>query len=477
MNNDFVTQISNKIKSSDLTQKEIVAGGRSIHFIYLKSVIDKDLLTLGVFSPIVSYKEEIEDLETLQTKVLKVGETEIEKDFDKMVSAITENKVLLFLDNEKNCLTIDVEYVPARQPTEPPTSAVIKGPREGFTESLKTNVALLRKRLKTEKLVFENLSVGKYSNTQISLCYIDGIADKGIIKKITKRLKEINIDGIIDSYYILSFLEERPGSIFKQVGSSEKPDIVTAKILEGRVAILVDNSPIVLTLPFLFIEDMQNSNDYYTRAQFVTYIRLIRLFGVFVASILPGVYLALRLYHYNLMPLSFLITIISATQFVPFSPFIEILFTTILFRLLYEVSLRLPSYLGLATSIVGALILGDTGVKAGLISPPGVMIVALSIISTYIIPDQADQFNIIRLAILLLGGGIGIFGVVCGVVFIVGYMNSITSYGAPYLAPISPLVVNDLKDTLKMVDITKMKTRPKSFKNNNEVRQRNEKRD
>lgn len=473
MNNKLIEKIKIKMKNnSDVAVKDVKVCNVDIQFVYLKSTTDKELLTVGVFSPIVSCEKEKVDLEIIKNEVLKVGEIEIVENFEDMVKEIIQNKVLLFIGDGEKCLSIDLEYFPSRQPSEPPTSAVIKGPREGFTESLKTNIALMRKRLKTEAFTIEDFEVGKYSKTKVTICYLCGIADKKVIKQISNKIKAINIDGIVDSYYIQGFLEEKPNSLFKQVGTSEKPDIVVSKMLEGRVAILVDNSPIVLTLPFIFNEDMQNSNDYYTRHQYTTYIRLVRIFGVFIASILPGVYLSLRLYHYNLMPLSFLITIINSTQFVPFSPFIELVFILILFRLLYEVSLRLPSYLGLATSIVGALILGDTGVKAGLISPPGVMIIALSVISVYIIPDQADQFNIVRIILIIIGGGVGIFGIVCCIIFIIAYMNSINSYGAPYLAPLSPLVISDIKDTIVKVNITDMKKRPKSFKNKNKIRQR-----
>ena len=288
--------------------------------------------------------------------------------------------------------------------------------------------------------------------------------------KVCQKIEKISIDGIIDSFYVLSFLQDRPNSLFKQIGNTEKPDVVSAKMLEGKVAIIVDNSPIVLTVPFVIFEELQNSNDYYTNHHYSSLVRVIRMLGMLIAIISPGLYLALELYHYNLLPLNFLITIADTAQGLPFTPFLEILFIFLLFQVLYEVSLRLPSYLGLATSIVGALILGDTGVKAGLISPPGVIIVALAKIALYTIPEQASQVSVLQVIFIILGGSLGLGGLVAGMVYFVDYLNTLDSFGTPYLAPYSPRVPEDLEDGVFKSPINDMKTRPKTFKNKNKVR-------
>ena len=274
----------------------------------------------------------------------------------------------------------------------------------------------------------------------------------------------------MDSYYLLSLLASRPNSVLKQVGCAEKPDIIAAKMLEGRVAIIVDNSPIVLTIPFVFLEDLQNSNDYYINYIYSTFIRFIRLMGIFISVLGPGAYIALQLFHYNILPIKYLITIADTTQQVPFTPFIEILFILLLFQILYEVSLRLPSYLGLATSIVGALILGDTGVKAGLISPPTVIVVAIAKIALYTVPEQSAQVNIFQFVFLVLGAAVGLLGLIGGCIYLLAYANSIENYGAPYLAPFSPFILSDNKDGLFKVPLSEMTERPKSFENENKER-------
>ncbi|MDD3232332.1 MAG: spore germination protein, partial [Clostridia bacterium] len=359
---------------------------------------------------------------------------------------------------------------PSRMPNEPPTNAVIYGPRVGFTENIKANIAMLRKRLPTENLVLKEFVIGTYTKTKVCLSYLKGIANMHIVKEISKKLEDINIDGIIDTHYILSYLQKDEIKFFKKAGITEKPDIVVAKMLEGRVSILIEGSPVVLTLPFIIFEDIQNANDYYTNPIYTSFIRFIRIIGILVATIVPGLYLALRLYHYNILPLRFLITISNTTESLPFTPFIEMIFILILFQILYEASLRLPRYLGLATSIVGALILGETGVSAGLISPPGVMIIAMSIISVYIVPDQMAQLTILRVVFLIIGGTVGILGIIGAMIYIMNEMATFQRYNVPYLSPYAPRIKGDLKDGIIMQPISKMTMRPKSLNVKNKKR-------
>lgn len=461
--NNFKKKLKN---NPDLIVRKLCSKSGDIGLVYLKSMTNEELISKSIIQPILKLKKDDINLESLKSEILQTVNCEEIDTFDEAINAIVQNNVILFLEKQNKYLKIDVEFFIFRQPSEPPTSSVLRGPREGFTENIKTNISMIRRRLKTEDLVFKNMYVGRYSNTLVSLCYLDGVADKKILKQIEKQIKSINIDGIVSSYYIESLLEERPYSLFKQVGSTEKPDIACAKILEGRIAILVDNCPVVLTLPFIYAEEVQDVNDYNGRFYYSSYMRWIRILGLFMAVIVPGAYLAMRLYHYKIIPLKFLITISNSNQGLPFTPFIEMLFILVLFEILYEVSLRLPKFLGLATSIVGALILGDTGVKAGLISPPGVMIIAISIISVYTIPDQSMQLSLIRFVFLLLGGTLGFLGMVAGIIYFCNYLNSLNAYSAPYLAPISPYVKSDRKDAMIKQPLIDMKDRPKSFKNN-----------
>lgn len=466
---EIIDELKNELQNNpDVLVREIIVSNKKISLVFFKSTVDKLLFVQSIISPLIDYKGEV-TLDTLKNKVLKVIEIEEveKKDF---IKQIIRNKVLLIVEGERNALSLDIESLPTRQPSEPPTSPTIQGPREGFTESVKTTIALMRKQLPSKHLVIKNYFVGELTHTQICLFYLDNVADKKIVKYLEKKIMSINTDGILDSHYIVEYLSKKPNSLFEQFGTTEKPDIVTAKILEGRVAIAVDGSPIVLTIPYMIFEDVQNSNDYYTNQHYATFIRYIRTLGIIMATVIPGVYLSFRLYHYKVVPLKYILTINATTQNLPFTPFLELLFILILFQILYEVSLRLPRYLGIATSIVGALVLGDTGVQAGLISPPGIIVIALSLISVYAIPNQAPQLTIIRFIFLLIGGTLGLLGIVGAMVYFINYLNTLNDFDTPFLAPYAPKIKSDLKDGLHRKSLDKMEKRPKSFPNNDKFR-------
>ncbi len=465
--NYFKEKLNNNF---DVTSRIIHVGESKLGMLFIKSLMDKESLILSIMAPLIDYKGKNVTFDELEKNVLKIFELERVDTDEDVITKLTQNNLIIFLEGEKGAIATDMEKAPVRTPAEPPTSSVIMGPREGFVEDIKSNIALIRMRLKTDKLILKEFELGRYTKTKICLFSIKGITDQELVEKVSKKLEAIDIDGVIDSHYILSFLQEGQNLLFKQIGTTEKPDIVAAKMLEGRLAILVDGSPIALTLPFVFLEDMQSANDYYTNPIYVSFMRIIRAIGVFLAAVLPGVFLAFRLYHYKALPLKYLITVSNSTQGLPFSPFIEMVFILVLFQILYEVSLRLPRYLGIATSIVGALVLGDTGVKAGLISSPVVIIIAMSIIAVYTVPEQAPQLTVLRAIFILLGGTLGILGIVAGMIYFVNEMNILNFYGVPYLAPFSPKVSADLKDALTKASVTQMKERPKFIKTKNKVR-------
>ncbi len=455
--------------SFDVVDRVLNLKDISVGFIYLKSFTDNLIFSTAIYQPISSYEGKL-DFDVIKKLVQANDIKGIKK--EEIVDNILKGGVVILTNNSNKILSVDIQKFNARAPSEPPTTPVIQGPREGFTEDIKTNIGLLRKRFYSADLVLKNLTVGKRTQTQIIIAYLDSVVDKRIVKEIEKKLKKIDIDGVVDSYYLIPFLIDRPNSLFKQVGNTEKPDIVCAKLLEGRVAIMVDNTPMVLTVPFVLLEELQNTNDYYTNYIYSTLLRFVRLIGSLFAILGPGIYIALQLFHYNILPLKYLITIADSTQQIPFTPFIEILFISLLFQILYEVSLRLPSYLGLATSIVGALILGDTGVKAGLISPPAVIVVAIAKIALYTIPEQSAQITVLQFIFLLIGASVGLLGIIGGAIYFIGYLNSIENYRTPYLAPFSPFILRDNKDGIVKVPLTSMKERPLSFETNNKRRQK-----
>lgn len=459
--------------SQDLIVREFVSFGKiNSAVVYIDGSVDKQFLISGVLNPLQTSpppkKDDVTDYAV--SKIVAFAQAKVESDESTIITNLNNGFCTIFFENTTSVVCVDSTKWPVRLPSEPPTSAVINGPREGFVEDIVTNVALIRKRLKTPDVIFDKMEVGRYSKTQVRVCYIHGIVHPKIVKKIKDKIRNIDIDGVVDSSYISAFLEDRRHSVFRQVGTSEKPDIIASKLLEGRVAVIVDGSPIVLTLPYVLWEDFQSSNDYYTTPMRATIQRWLRAFGALIAIILPGCYVAVMLYHYKIIPIKLLISIANSIQGIPLSPFLEVLFIIFLFEILYEASLRMPKYLGLALSVVGALILGDTAVKAGLVSPPAVMIVALTGVMSYTVPNQTSQISFLRLVFTFLGGILGFYGIIIGGLFLAGYLCSIKNYGAPYLAPLGPFVAKDQKDAIFKKPITSQITRPKSFPNVNNRR-------
>lgn len=361
---------------------------------------------------------------------------------------------------------------PQRGLTEPPTSQVLLGPREGFVENIDTNIALIKKRLKCKDLKWIKFTIGEYTQTQVLVTYIDSIADPSVIKAITTRLKKINCDGIIDSSYISECLNPDRIALYKAAASEEKPDIVVSRLLEGRVAILVDGSPVVLTIPHLFLENVQNSNDYYSGNAGVTMKRIIRLLGCFIAILLPGFFLAVSLYHLSIIPLNTLGSIANATNNDLFPPIVEMIIVILLFEIIYEATLIMPKHLGSATSIIAVFVVGEVAASVGLLSAPTVLVVAISGITSYIMPNMISQISMLRFLFCLIGGFLGLYGLVAGFIVLLVYTAGIDHYGSPYLAPFAPYIADDQKDALEKVPFPEMIKRPYSIANRNPIRQR-----
>ena len=371
--------------------------------------------------------------------------------------------IAFFIEDDDNAYIFSLRKPSARAIGEPPTSSVMKGPREGFVEEIKTNTSMIRRRIKSPDLVMKSFQVGRYSATTVSVMYVRGIADENVVKTICEKISKIDVDGVVDSAYVLSFIQTRKNSFFLQAGTSEKPDVVSAKLLEGRIAIVVDGSPIVVTLPYLVFEDVQDGYDYYSGDWRASMIRVFRFLGAMLTIFLPGAYIALQTYHFQLLPLKFLMTLMSATTNIPFPPAIEMLLVMTLFEILNQASIRMPRYFGISLSVVGAIVLGDTAVKAGLISSPSVLVVALSAIGIFCVPDQVGAMSILRFLYLCISAVMGFVGIIILSLVIIAYLASLDNFGTPYLAPYAPRISPDLQDGLMKADSSSMELRPYSI--------------
>jgi spore germination protein KA len=358
---------------------------------------------------------------------------------------------------------VSVKGYGSRAITEPPNATTIRGPREGFTEELKTNLMLLKKRIHSDKLIADELSAGRYTKTTVTLCYIDGIADKKVVESLKQKIESIDIDAVHDSSYIQKFLEKSPYSLFKQIGATEKPDIAAAKMTEGRVCIIVDNSPLVLTAPFLLYENFQDSEDYYSRKHKSDYNRILRILSLVLAASLPALHVAVALHQYHIVPLKYLVSLINAMSDMPISPVVEMLLVLFLFDLLHQASVRMPRSIGLALNIVGALVLGDTAVKAGILSPPSVIVGAISGIGLFAVPEQGGAFSLLRIGFVLAAAAFGLYGLLFSLMLLTLYLVGLDTYATPYLAPFAPHIAADAADGILRDEIVDMETRPTSI--------------
>ncbi len=445
-----------------------VSCGIELTVVCLDTMCDDKKVSSYVLQPLV-YAEGATDISAVKT-TLMAGAV-VSKTVN-LQSAIEDfvNGYTLVWDSKGNCLSVDTRTTIGRAVAEPPTSMVLRGPREGFVEDLKVNITLLRKRLKTTSFKAININVGKYTNTAVSICYIDGIADQTIVEKITQQLQAIDTDAILDSSYLARYLDTNKTILFRRVGITEKPDIAVAKMIEGRVAIVVDGSPMVLTLPYLFVEDMQSPGDYYENSSITVFGRILRFVSVLASVLLPSLYVCLQVYNYQIIPLKFLITIMNASEAIPFSPLAEMLLVLIIFDILREANLRMPSAVGISLSLVGAIVLGDAAVKAGLLGAPAVMIGALSGIGLFTLPDNTLVMSLMRLIVTFLGGVMGLLGVTLATIVTLLYLASLQNNKTPFLAPFAPNIPNDRQDAIGQKPVPDMDKRPESIPNENKTR-------
>ena len=442
--------------------------GIALKVVCLDPMCDDAKISSFVLQPL-AYLHDAKKIDDVKTRLAVGAGVNNPPNFYSIVEDFVNGYTLVF-DEDDNCISVDTRTAIGRAIIEPPTSMVMRGPREGFVEDVKVNLTLLRKRLKTPNFKVVNVTVGKFTNTAVAVCYVDGIAQKKIVDDVVQRLQSVTVDGVIDSSYLARYLDVNKTWLFRRIGTTEKPDIVVGKMLEGRVAVVVDGSPMVLTLPYLFVEDMQSPGDYYDNSTMTTLSRILRFVSVIASVLLPSLYVCLQVYNYQIIPVKFLITVMNATEAIPFSPMTEMILVLVIFDILREANLRMPSAVGISLSLVGAIVLGDAAVQAGLLGAPAVMIGALSGIGLFTMPDNTLILSLLRLVVTFIGGIMGLFGVILVTLALLIYLASMQDYKTPFLAPFAPDIPADRQDAIAQVPVPKMKKRPRSIPNANDER-------
>lgn len=457
--------------SSDLIFREFSFGVEKkvdAALVFIDGMSDIKIINESIMKPLM-YDTHLFDfrelpvnntIENIQKNLLSVGDVKKVSSIDKVVDGCLGGDTALFIDGSREAMLITSKGWEKRHVSEPKTEVVVRGPREGFTESLRVNTSMLRRKIRNADLTLETMRLGRKTKTDICIAYLNKVVNPKLVEEVKRRLKQINIDGILESGYIEGFIEDAPFSPFSTIANSEKPDVVAAKLLEGRLAVFVDGTPIVLTVPMVFIESFQSSEDYYSRPYYSSIVRMLR-FGAFLITILaPAIYVALTTYHQEMIPTTLLITLAAAKEGTPFPAVVEVLIMGVIFEILREAGVRLPRPVGSAISIVGALVIGESAVAAGLIGAPVVIVISLTAIASFVVPAQSDVSAILRFIMTLLAGVLGAYGILLGLLWWLIHLTSLRSFGTPYMSPLAPLKTGDLKDTLIRWPIWAMFTRP-----------------
>jgi spore germination protein KA len=457
----------NLSQSSDVIYHTFVAGPElTCAIVYLKGMIDRKTIEQNVLNVIFSIEPSVSvdefNMQIFEHKRLPVSQQSVQTSMDDAQSSILNNETLLLIDGEARMLAISVAKFEHRSIEEAPNESVVRGPREAFVEDLETNLTLLRRRLKTPFFRIDMKQIGTVTSTSVAIAYVEGKCKQQLVNEIKRRLSQVEIDAILGSSYLQEFIEDNPYSPFPQMQYTERPDTVSAALLEGRVAIITDGSPIAILAPVTIFMLMQSAEDYYQRYIAASWIRWIRYLFLFISLLLPSFYIAITTFHPDVIPERLLVTVAASREIVPFPAFFEAFMMELAFEGLREASLRIPKAVGQAVSIIGALIIGTAAVEAGIVSAPMVIIVSLTGIASFIIPhyDLGLALRLLRFPVMTLAGIFGLFGIVCGMILIYLHLVELHSFGVPYLMPLTPLQPNDLKDTLVRAPWWAMKTDP-----------------
>jgi len=411
----------------------------------------------------------------IRDRLLTVNEVKLVKTFPELITFVLSGETAILIDGSGQALIANTRGWEHRPISEPLTESVIRGPRVGFNEIMKTNTAQIRRWIRDPNLRIKAFQLGRRSKTDIAVAYIEGIANPEVVDEVQRRLKKIDIDGIIESSYIEEMIEDSPFSVFPTVQDTERADRVVAALLQGRVAIITDNTPFVLLVPVTFWSLYYAAEDYYHRWPLASLLRFVRFIAFLFSLYLPAFFIALSTFSPELIPFKLAVAIAGSREGVPFPVFIEVFLMEIAIEIIREASIRLPGPLGQTIGIVGGFILGDAAVRAGIISPIITVIVALTAISSFTAPSFAVAIGtrILRFPLMIIAAVGGLFGISMATILLIIHLASIKSFGTPYLSPFTPFKPEDMKDTLFRVPWWAMTYRPGMYRPFDQVREGN----
>ena len=419
--------------------------------ITMEGLVDKEQLSQSVLNPLLTFDYGARDSAavsvTAYSSVMASSDVIKLSSADEIVTYITSGFAVLMIDGAEELYAVGVQGYSFRGVSEPESEVVQRGSREGFTEPLRVNMSMIRRRMKTPDLKFEQMTVGTDSKTQLMICYLQSQVSLDLLNKLKNRFTGCNLETVLASGYLSDYLEDNgSGSLFSGVGISERPDTVCGKLTEGRIAIIVDGTPAVMIVPHLFVEEFQSVDDYSNRTYYAAFIRLMKYLSFFVSVFLPGLYVALAQFHPEYFPTWLLINTSESLAQTPFPVTAEVLAITVVYEIMKEAGLRIPKSLGHAVSIVGALVIGDSAVNAGIISASTLMVVATAAICGYVTSPLYPPIMMLRMLFIVVGGFTGLWGITLATAVVLIGMCAKTSLGVPYLSSLSPFSLRRMRD-------------------------------
>ena len=447
--------------SSDIITKTGMVCGNRIAVLTCEGMTGTDTLAELIYGKLNDLaNREIMPPESLMSCLFEVYMMSAEQlnltNLGDMVLKMQSGFAIILVDGCTRAIGIGIQGYKSRGIDEPSSELNVRGSREGFVEVIRTNMSMIRRRIKSPTLVFELQTLGDRSNTDVCLCYISDKVSPELLQNIKQRLKSVKLNTILESGYIQPYLEGDGGWFFSECGTCERPDTFAAKLYEGRVGILVDGTPFALVVPHLFIESFQTLDDYTQKPFYAFFIRFVRLTAYFITLFLPGAYVAIASYNPEMLPSALILNLAAAEQTAPFSLMVECLFIHFMYEILREAGIRLPRPIGHAIGVVGGLVIGDITVSAGLVGAPMVLVVALSGLCSFVVPTMYEKTVVLRFFYIIAGGVFGLYGLLIMAGAVVIKMCSLNTYGIPYMAPISPFSPRAMRDMLVRAGWKKM---------------------
>ncbi len=465
------------MKSQIYTKELLLGHSKPIKacIVYVNGLANKDMIDRDILNPLMfQLKDDLRDKTDLAQyiclKYIPMCGTIVDSDLNNAVEALKSGKTILIIEASEEVIIIDTSAGNYRAITEPINEITVRGSREGFVENIETNLSILRRRIKDKSLVVEKYKVGRRSQTDVVLAYIKDIADDDILKIVRQKILAVDVDFITTTESLMRYIEDYTYTPFPLNYGTERPDVVESNIMEGRIAILTSGAAGVCTVPALFTEFFQGVEDYSERTIIVSFLRVLRIMAIFLVITFSSVYLTLIRFNAGLIPIKFVIPIVQSRVGIALTPFLEILVLEIIIELLREGGLRIPSKIAQTVSVVGGIIIGDTAVRSKIVSPTTLLIVGITVVTSFIIPnyDMALAIRFLRFPMLVLANVMGIFGISIGWFFIFIHLASLDSYGVPYLS----LNRSDLEDFGVISPLWKMYRRPSGIPNKDDIRRR-----